>query len=1066
MDADTAVQAGDEGAERTLFERLHNTTGAWVVLVCSLLLTLAAWYVADSYIYARANAEFDALTLDAQERIEQRIENYTAVLRAGVSFIDTLQRLPTRKEWQRFVQGLQLGERFPGIQGYGFALMLEPGQVAAHEAAVRAEGFEAYRVYPEGERERYSAIVYLEPFDWRNQRAFGYDMYSEPVRRAAMERAARTGTPAASGRVTLVQETAEDVQAGFLIYLPVYAAPAEEDGVPGAVLGYVYSPFRMGDLMDGTLGSTTGDVVFSLYDGLQAIPEALLYDGSERLPEALRPAFSRLARLEVAGREWTVDFSSMPRFERRLSTLQPAIIATAALAVDLLLFLLLLSTASQSRRIKAAAEARRHELDVAHERLLRMQQIAGLAFWELDLRQRRLRADPALRLRYGFDAQDFCESLDVWSARIHPRDRERTLQLVERALRENSVYRNRFTVVLPDGRERVMESMGFPQAGSSEVASVLSGLEREITEEVRKEEQLALHASVFESAQEAILITDPQANIISVNSAFSEVTGYSPDKVVGQNPRLLRSGEQGAAFYRVFWEGLSLRGHWDGEICNRRRDGSLVHGHLSVAAVKNAEGQLSHYVGLFTDLSQQKAQELQLQRLASFDPLTDLPNRALLNDRLRRAMSETRRARTQLAVCYLDLDGFKEVNDHQGHEAGDELLVQVAGRLRQLLRAHDTAARIGGDEFLLLIAGLEDTSACIPILQRLVQGLASPYLVHGHFAEVSASIGVTLYPSDDTDADTLIRHADQAMYRAKDAGRNRFELFDLSLAERSRDYQSQVVAVGNALAAGELLLHYQPKVDLHTGRVIGAEALLRWQHPERGLLYPDAFIQYLDEPLHNLSFGRWVLRSALSQLRSWRTQNLEIGISVNVSGSHLQQPEFVAELRQLLRQYPDIPPQDLELEVLETSALEDVEHVSAVLAECRGLGVRISIDDFGTGYSSLVYLRDLGADLVKVDQTFVRGMLDNEQDRAIVEGVVRLAQVFGREVIAEGVETEEHGLALLRLGCHLAQGWGIARAMPPEELPRWVAHYRMPDAWIRAAAPSLPLTDDAAGSLS
>jgi diguanylate cyclase (GGDEF)-like protein/PAS domain S-box-containing protein len=1045
-----AASATDLLRAGSLLERLHGERGAWVVLAISLLLTLTGWYIADSFAYQRAGIEYAAAREDVVDRIEERLSRYILALRSGVAFAESLERLPTRDEWRRYVATLEIAERLPGIQGYGLSLMLRPEELAAHEAAVQAEGFPDYRVRPEGERERYSAIVYLEPFDWRNQRAFGYDMYANAVRREAMDRAARTGEPAASGHVTLVQETDAEVQAGFLVYVPLFD-PGAEDGDSAAapqLIGYVYAPFRVDDLIAGALAAAPRGVAYQMFDGADENAGNLLYDGFESLPPAYRAMFSSSETMTVAGRDWHINFSTTPDFEARLSTAQPAIIATVALGIDALLFLILLSFASQRRVLLERAEAAQQELLENRRRLLRTQEVAGLAYWELDLDRGSLIGDALHRQRYGFDPRDSAETLEAWLARVHPEDRERTRAALEAAAENATSYRNEFRVLLPDGRESVMASSAYPAVKRGSRAVVFNGLERDVTERAHREQQLLMHASVFDNAREAIFITDLEPKIIAVNPAFTRILGYDADAVIGENPSLLQSGRHGPDFFSEFWDTLRQRGHWEGEIWDRHRDGEMVAGHLSVAAVEDHQGKPVHYISLFTDISQQKEQEMELQRLASYDPLTGLPNRSLLNDRMQQSMALARRNGAALAVCYMDLDGFKAINDRLGHDVGDELLIQVAGRLRQLLRGYDTASRLGGDEFLLLISNIDDVDTCSSLMQRVLEALSAPYLLQGHFSELSASIGVTLYPADDVDADTLIRHADQAMYRAKEGGRNRFEIFDLSMEERSRDYRERIAEVGGALATERLVLHYQPKVDMRAGTVYGVEALVRWDHPTRGLLYPGDFIDYLDDPLHFEVFGRWVLRTAMSQLREWRAQGLDMTLSVNISGKHLQVPDFVPELRMLLRQYPDVPPERLELEILETSALEDLEGVSEVICQCRDLGVRFAIDDFGTGYSSLVYLRNLQANVVKIDQTFVRKMLDNDEDCAIVEGVIRLAQVFDREVIAEGVETEAHGLELLRLGCGCAQGWFIAKAMPSDEFPRWREGFSAAESWL------------------
>ena len=433
--------------------------------------------------------------------------------------------------------------------------------------------------------------------------------------------------------------------------------------------------------------------------------------------------------------------------------------------------------------------------------------------------------------------------------------------------------------------------------------------------------------------------------------------------------------------------------------------------------------------------------------MAYHDALTRLPNRILLFDRLQNAIARTDRRHTLLAVCYLDLDGFKPVNDLLGHTAGDQLLIKVAERLRHCTRESDTVARLGGDEFVVLFADLTRIEECHNSLDRLLRVLAEPYTVGDQRFEVAASIGVTLYPPDGSDADTLLRHADQAMYLAKQSGGNRYILFDAEQDRQVYARRTQLARIEVALNTHELRLHYQPKVDMYRGAVIGAEALVRWQHPERGLLPPSEFLPVIEGHLLMVKLDHWVFTEALRQMECWQNQGLRFAISVNVSATTLQQTGFPDWLAGLLAAHPQVPPHSLELEIVETVALEDLGRVLPVIEKCNALGVGFALDDFGTGYSSLTYFRRLPVRTLKIDQSFVRNMLVDTEDMTIVEVVVNLAQTFQRAVIAEGMETALHGAALLRLGCHCAQGYGIARPMPPEAFPEWARAFTQHPLW-------------------
>jgi diguanylate cyclase (GGDEF)-like protein len=444
---------------------------------------------------------------------------------------------------------------------------------------------------------------------------------------------------------------------------------------------------------------------------------------------------------------------------------------------------------------------------------------------------------------------------------------------------------------------------------------------------------------------------------------------------------------------------------------------------------------------------------------AGHDSLTGLPNRSLLADRMEQVISSAQREGKLLAVGLVDLDRFKEVNDLYGHELGDKLLKEVAQRLLRGVRGGDTVARLGGDEFVLLLANIADMDKMAAALGRILADVARPYQIDDQQVRISASIGVTVYPLNKADPESLLRHADQAMYQAKQAGRNRYFLFDVTLDQQMRSRLMERERVAEALRQGELRLYYQPKVNMRTGRVIGFEALLRWQHPERGVVGPLEFLPQVEHTDLIVEIGLWVLQEALRQLAEWEKAGMRTAVSVNLAARHFQNADLVDQLRELFERYPTVSPGSLELEILESAALDDIQSVRVIMADCQALGVGFALDDFGTGYSSLAYLRRLPADTLKIDQSFVRDMLDDPDDLALIEGVVSLANIFKLGVIAEGVETTAHGVMLMRLGCDVAQGYGIARPRPAADALAWNAQFRPDPAWLRWADMRWALVD-------
>ncbi len=564
----------------------------------------------------------------------------------------------------------------------------------------------------------------------------------------------------------------------------------------------------------------------------------------------------------------------------------------------------------------------------------------------------------------------------------------------------------------------------------------------------RREADQRLAASVFAHTHDSVVITDANNCIIDVNAAFSRITGYSREEVLGNNPKMLKSGRQSAEFYKAMWQSLSVYDHWNGELWNRTKNGEVYAALTSISVVRDEQGQIHHYIGMSADITPLKNHEFDLERIAHFDPLTGIPNRVLLADRLAQAIAHTRRARNHMAVCYLDLDGFKPVNDQFGHEVGDLLLIEVSQRIRECLRAGDTVARIGGDEFVLLLLDFNDVRECEVVLERMLRRVAEPLLIAENLVSVSASLGLTLYPNDLADADTLLRHADQAMYIAKQRGKNRYHLFDQELDRIALIRSETLSEIEAALVNDEFELYFQPKVNMRQGKVLGAEALIRWQHPKRGLLPPLAFLPDIEGTDLVIALGKWVLSRALDHLQNWQQMGLDIVISINIAPRHLLHHDFVDSLKSGFANHPQLRRGCLELEILETAALEDISRVTVVMKDCQELGVSFALDDFGTGYSSLTYLKALPAETLKIDQSFIRDILGDPDDLAIVAGIINLTAAFNRAVIAEGVETEEHGVLLLKLGCDNAQGYGIARPMPANELAAWVKGWQPNAAWL------------------
>jgi len=577
------------------------------------------------------------------------------------------------------------------------------------------------------------------------------------------------------------------------------------------------------------------------------------------------------------------------------------------------------------------------------------------------------------------------------------------------------------------------------RVGEDNLGAVVSF--RDISDSKEAEEAIRISAIAFET-QEAMVITDARTRILRVNRAFSQVTGYTAEEAVGQTPVLLKSGHHDEQFYRDLWNNLATNGYWHGEIWNRRKNGEIYPEWLTISAVRDDGGQVSHYVASFMDITQRKEAEEQIQFLAFYDPLTRLPNRRLLHDRLEKAIHSGARHHRHGALLFIDLDNFKTLNDTLGHDIGDILLKKVASRLLDALRSNDTLARLGGDEFVIILEDLSENlheaiSQIQSIAEHLLVELARPYALGDRQHHSSASIGIVPFLDAGESVDNLLKSADLAMYKAKSAGKNAMRFFDPAMQTEVEQRASLEQDLRNALAKDQFVLYLQPQVD-EQGRLIGAEALIRWLHPTLGLVPPDQFIPLAEDTALILPIGQWVLEEACRCLAEWQhdPERADLTLAVNVSARQFRNPNFIGEIRQAITK-TGAPAHRLKLEVTESLLLEDIQGATQLMREIKDvLGVGLSLDDFGTGYSSLSYLKQLPLDQIKIDRSFVRDILTDANDAAIAETVIALGQAFRLTVVAEGVETESQKDYLSRLGCAIFQGYYFGRPVPQADFPR------------------------------
>jgi len=875
----------------------------WFAFFLTIVFTVLTVTEFKQYTEKKAFDYFENQSNVILIKITNRFNLYQEALFGAGALFNT-SNLVSRDRFKQYVYDLQLQKFYPGIQGVGFSLIVPDNQLEQHIRSVRKEGFPNYQIRPEFKRSLYTSIIYIEPFDWRNQRAFGYDMYSEKTRHEAMDKSRDIGLPVMSGKVTLVQETKQKTQNGFLIYLPIYKQNIphiSEDEKQKNIIGWVYSPFRIDDFIDGISDLKHEDVDFKIYDGLDNTSTTLLYSNEKTGSlDSIGADFSVIKHINVAHHDWTIYFTPSASINNRF--------------------------------------------------------------------------DFTLPYKYG----------------------------------------------------------GFVFLIGSLLTIIIGILARGIKQKIERENENRIAAVAFES-QEAMIVTDANKNILKVNKAFSDVTGYSSEEVLGKNPSILRSGLHDKDFYENMWRMVSTTDSWTGELWNRRKNGDIYPGQLTITAVKDTGGMVLNYIGSFLDISVRKQAEEHIQRLAYYDSLTGLANRRLFQDRLEQEMKRAIRNKTTLALLLIDLDKFKDINDSLGHAKGDKLLIETTRRIKALIRDSDTFARLGGDEFTIILPGNDSLININRVVENILKEINKPFdLNDGHVGYISCSIGITLYPDDAKTVDDLLKNADQAMYSVKATGRNGFSFFTQEMQQTVQNKIRITNELHEAIRQKQLEMYYQPIIELATNQLVKAEALIRWNHPKKGLISPTTFIPIAEESGLIIEIGDWVFIEAIKMAqRIQQTTNKLIPISVNKSAIQFNRPTDRRWLNFL--DSSGLPRGAIIVEITESSLITDSEHVKKQLLLFKELGIEVSIDDFGTGFSALSYLNKFDIDYIKIDQSFIKNINENQSNRALTEAIITMAHKIGIKTIAEGVETEEQHNLLKSFDCDYAQGFLYSKAVTPTE---------------------------------
>jgi diguanylate cyclase (GGDEF)-like protein/PAS domain S-box-containing protein len=1036
--------------------RIGPTAPAFLVLALGLAISFSAWRFTELRVNAEIAGEFQQKTSRAVETIDRRVQDSVNLL-LGIRGLFNASDHVDRGDFQRYLSGFHLERRYAVIRVLTFSRYLPHAERPAFERRLRGElGAEA-RIKPSGSRDDYVVIEYVEPVSG-NERAFGLDLAADAPRRAEILRARDSGQPEASPPLeTLINPSHISIALRIAVYRHGMPLTTLEERRK-AFLGVVGSVIHVNELMGSLLGSQlSSDFELVVHDvgPWSARTEApskhnLLYDsrwlGGEGAEVEAGP-FSQVALIDVAGRKWRLAFSLPPRVRGAERTLPVVVLAGSVFASLLLFWVAWALLVSRERALKLAEHATAaRTAEGLREQLSFIQQLIEAVpqpIFFKDTDGRYLGVNSAWERFFGIPREQFIGK-SVFELYPHNQELARRHHAKDQEL-FNAPGSQTYEAAIVGADTRVHHTI-YSKATFNKSDGTVAGLIGTITDvSGLKEAESALRESearfrdLTELSSDWYWEQDADLRFTQISSKVHEFSlGAEEDigRARWEISRMQMTEEQ----WRPHRAVLAARRSFQ-DFVYQRLD---VHGELRTISVSGRPifdemGRFQGYRGTGRDITEQRRAEEQIRHMAQHDALTELPNRMLLHDRIGQAIAQAQRNRGVLALLFIDLDRFKTVNDSLGHPVGDRLLRNVAERLGACTRGSDTIARIGGDEFVVLLSDLDQPQDARHVAQKVLDVLAEPVTVSGHELKVTPSIGICAYPHDGEDVETLMRNADTAMYHAKQMGRNNYQFFTQAMNDAAQERLQLENDLRHAVERDEFVLHFQPILDVKTGAILGAEALVRWRHPERGMVPPSEFIAAAEETGLIGPLGEWVLTHACTQVRAWQTAGYpELHVSVNSSAQQFQRPGFVEAVRRILRETA-LPPRCLELEVTESVIIQHSQEVLDRFQSLEDMGVRVSIDDFGTGYSSLSYLKRIAVHQLKIDQSFVRDIHSDPDDAAIVSAVIAIAHSLGLEVVAEGVETPEQLAYLKSLGCDAAQGYYFSRPLPPEEFERLLA---------------------------
>lgn len=670
------------------------------------------------------------------------------------------------------------------------------------------------------------------------------------------------------------------------------------------------------------------------------------------------------------------------------------------------------------------------------------QKLAKIGHWELDLVAGTLYWSDEVYRIFGLEPQEFGATYEAFLEHIYPEDREMVNNAYVKSLQEKRGYHIEHRIVRKNGEIGFVEERCEHEFDSDGKPKRSIGTVHDITEKKLAEKERFLASTLFKRMNDGVMITDTAQRIITVNDAFSKISGYEPEEIVGKTPNIMSSGWHDKNFYQELWQSINAEGQWSGEVIDRKKDGELYTAQLNIIAIYNNKNELTNYISIVNDISEKKQKETLIHNLAYFDSLTELPNRVLFQERVSRKIPSLKRSGKKMALLFIDMDNFKNINDTFGHFTGDKFLIEVARVMKNLLREQDTLARLGGDEFAAVVEDIDSLVDVASIAQKIIDTFAKPLKIESKEFYTGASVGISIYPDDAQSYEELVKAADTAMYQVKESGKNGYQFYTQTMNEKVTQRMHIENDLRSAIAKDEFFLEYQPKVNIVTKSVYGMEALVRWNHTTKGLIRPDEFIGISEETGQILSLGLWVAKQAMYDTKMLHNEGKRVVISINVSSKQLNDASFVDDICVIADEI-GLDRGFVELEITETHIMKNVDKALQILNELHKRGFLLSIDDFGTGYSSLNYLKKLPAKTIKIDRSFVLDIDKNPDDRSIVAAIIAMANSLGKDVIAEGSETKEHIEALKFLHCFKVQGYYFSKPLKIEAFREYVTNFKL-----------------------